>query len=80
MSIQHHCIPPVPPDTEAVARAAFPKGNIYVLLSGGDKCPKTKTNKGVEGFRQAGKIQSLTAFTNSTEQSASPYTTFFEID
>jgi transposase len=25
-------IPSVPPDTEAVARAAFPKGNIYVLL------------------------------------------------
>ncbi|MBE9054219.1 IS1182 family transposase [Nostocales cyanobacterium LEGE 11386] len=32
MSMQPQSIPPVPPDTEAVARAAFPKGNIYVLL------------------------------------------------
>lgn len=32
MSMQPQSIPPVPPDTEAVARAAFPKGNMYVLL------------------------------------------------
>ncbi len=32
MSMQPQSIPSVPPDTEAVARAAFPKGNIYVLL------------------------------------------------
>jgi hypothetical protein len=32
MSMQPQIIPPVPLDTEAVARAAFPKGNIYVLL------------------------------------------------
>lgn len=32
MSMQPQSIPPVPSDTEAVARAAFPKGNIYVLL------------------------------------------------
>src|SRR6476469_1671928 len=32
MSMQPQSIPPVPPDTETVARAAFPKGNIYVLL------------------------------------------------
>jgi transposase len=30
--MQPQSIPPVPKDTEAVARAAFPKGNIYVLL------------------------------------------------
>jgi hypothetical protein len=29
------------------------------LSSGGDKRPKTKTNNGIEGFRQAGKIPSL---------------------
>lgn len=32
MSMQPQSIPSVPPDTEAVARAAFPKGNIYILL------------------------------------------------
>ncbi len=32
MSMQPQSISPVPPDTEAVARAAFPKGNIYVQL------------------------------------------------
>jgi transposase len=32
MSMQPQSIPPVPPDTKAVARAAFPKGNIYVQL------------------------------------------------
>ena len=32
MSMQPQSIPSVPLDTEAVARAAFPKGNIYVLL------------------------------------------------
>ena len=30
--MQPQSIPSVSPDTEAVARAAFPKGNIYVLL------------------------------------------------
>lgn len=32
MSMQPQSIPSVPPDTFAVACAAFPKGNIYVLL------------------------------------------------
>lgn len=32
MSMQPQNIPLVPPDTQAVARAAFPKGNIYVSL------------------------------------------------
>lgn len=32
MSMQPRSLPPVPPATEAVARAAFPKGNIYLLL------------------------------------------------
>lgn len=32
MSMQPQSLPPVPPDTEAVARTAFPKGNIYLLL------------------------------------------------
>lgn len=32
MSMQPQSLPAVPPDTETVARAVFPKGNIYLLL------------------------------------------------
>lgn len=32
MSLQPQEIPPVPEDTQRVARAAFPKGNLYVRL------------------------------------------------
>ena len=32
MSLKPMPIPPVPPDTAKVARAAFPKGNIYMKL------------------------------------------------
>ena len=33
MSLRPHCpIPTVPAQTEAVARAAFPRGNAYLLL------------------------------------------------
>lgn len=32
MSMQPQSIPPVPPDTVAVVRAAFPKGNLYMRL------------------------------------------------
>jgi transposase len=32
MSMQPHPIPPVPEDTAAVARAAFPKGNLYLQI------------------------------------------------
>ena len=32
MSLKPNPIPPVPPETARVARAAFPKGNIYMKL------------------------------------------------
>jgi len=32
MSMQPQTIPPVPGDTAAVARAAFPKGNLYLQI------------------------------------------------
>lgn len=32
MSMQPQPIPPVPEDTAAVARATFPKGNLYLQL------------------------------------------------
>ena len=32
MSMQPQPIPPVPEDTAAVARAAFPKGNLYLQI------------------------------------------------
>lgn len=32
MSMQPQTIPPVPRDTAAVARAAFPKGNLYLQI------------------------------------------------
>ncbi len=32
MSLQPREIPPVPEETQRVARAAFPKGNVYVRL------------------------------------------------
>lgn len=32
MSLQPKEIPPVPEETQRVARAAFPKGNIYVRM------------------------------------------------
>jgi transposase len=32
MSLKPMAIPPVPPETARVARAAFPKGNIYMKL------------------------------------------------
>ena len=32
MSLQPREIPPVPEETQRVARAAFPKGNLYVRL------------------------------------------------
>ena len=32
MSMQPQIIPPVPPDTANFARAAFPKGNLYMQI------------------------------------------------
>src|ERR1043166_1492099 len=32
MSLKPMAIPPVPPETARVARAAFPKGNLYIKL------------------------------------------------
>ncbi|MDV2998179.1 MAG: hypothetical protein N4J56_007884 [Chroococcidiopsis sp. SAG 2025] len=32
MSMQPQTIPPIPENTAAVARAAFPKGNLYLQI------------------------------------------------
>ncbi|MEG4118408.1 hypothetical protein QUA43_13155 [Microcoleus sp. N9_B4] len=53
MSMQPQSIPPVPPDSEAVARAAFPKGNIYLLLGDhGLKVRKVQQELGLEEIPQ----------------------------
>ena len=31
MSLQPQAIPPIPEETARVARAAYPKGNLYIL-------------------------------------------------